>query len=104
MLLVGIAIIVACRTTNVVARVASGLGAAIVIVMVAFARVYRGLHHPTDVLFGVVLGLACLFVSARAVRAASREKERAGGRRIPTVFPTVFPTASHERSTAARCP
>jgi membrane-associated phospholipid phosphatase len=33
--------------------------------------VYRGLHHPTDVFVGLLFGLACLLISAVAVRAAS---------------------------------
>jgi undecaprenyl-diphosphatase len=68
-LFVGIAIIVACLTSNVVARVAAGLLAAIVVFAVGFARVYRGLHHPTDVFVGVVFGLACLACAGSAVRA-----------------------------------
>jgi membrane-associated phospholipid phosphatase len=36
---------------------------------VGFARVYRGLHHPTDVFIGALLGLACLGIAAVAVRA-----------------------------------
>jgi undecaprenyl-diphosphatase len=39
-------------------------------VSVAVARVYRGMHHPTDVLAGVALGTACLVAGVLAVRAA----------------------------------
>ena len=56
---------------------ASALVAAVVVSMVGFARVYRGLHHPTDVLFGALLGLACLAVAAMAVRAAWRGQNKA---------------------------
>lgn len=42
--------------------------AAMMPVVVGFARVYRGFHHPTDVAFGYVLGCAVLLVAALAVR------------------------------------
>jgi membrane-associated phospholipid phosphatase len=73
-LFVGIAVIVISCTPNLVARVSSIVFAALVPVTVAFARVYRGLHHPTDVFFGALLGLSCLLVSAMAVRSVSRAR------------------------------
>ncbi len=36
---------------------------------VGAARVYRGMHHPTDVLFGALNGLACLAVAYHGVEA-----------------------------------
>jgi membrane-associated phospholipid phosphatase len=71
-LFVGIALIITCCTRNPLARVAAGLLAALVAVNVGFARVYRGLHHPTDVMVGLLFGLACLAFAALAVRAAQR--------------------------------
>jgi membrane-associated phospholipid phosphatase len=44
---------------------------------VAVARVYRGMHHPTDVLAGVALGATCLAVGLLAVRAAWPAEPRA---------------------------
>jgi undecaprenyl-diphosphatase len=76
-LFAGLAIIVACCTTNLLARVSSGIVAGLISVMVGFARVYRGLHHPSDVLFGMLLGLGCVLVSVLAVRAASRVEQLA---------------------------
>ena len=76
-LFVGIAIIVTCCTSSVLARMTSALVAAVVVSMVGFARVYRGLHHPTDVLFGALLGLSCVTVAAMAVRSAWRGQNKA---------------------------
>jgi membrane-associated phospholipid phosphatase len=66
---VGLALIVWHATERQSARRAAALVAAIVVVAVGFARVYRGLHHPTDVACGVLLGLACLAVASYALRA-----------------------------------
>jgi membrane-associated phospholipid phosphatase len=81
-LFVGITVIVACCTTRLVARVGAALLAAIVVSAVGFARVYRGLHHPTDVFVGVLFGLACLAVAALAIRAFG-EHRRATSERAP---------------------
>jgi undecaprenyl-diphosphatase len=85
-LFVGLAIIVASCTASRLARGASAVIAGLVTTTVGFARVYRGLHHPTDVLFGVVLGVSCLVVATIAIRAASapqREPVALPGRRLP---------------------
>lgn len=37
---------------------------------VGFARLYRGMHHPSDVGAGVVLGALCILLADRCVRAA----------------------------------
>jgi undecaprenyl-diphosphatase len=75
-LFVGIALIVACCTRSRLARAGSALLAVIVSVAVGFARIYRGLHHPTDVFVGLLFGLACLALAALAVRAARRRIDR----------------------------
>jgi membrane-associated phospholipid phosphatase len=71
-LFVGIALIVFCSTRSRIARAVSVVGATGVVSMVAFARVYRGLHFLTDVSVGALLGLGCLAAAVVAVRAASR--------------------------------
>jgi membrane-associated phospholipid phosphatase len=56
--------------------------------LIAFARVYRGLHHTTDVIAGFALGLMALAVAVEAGRmwtatahhraAASKDAGRTG--------------------------
>jgi membrane-associated phospholipid phosphatase len=67
-LFVGTALVIAYCTSAVFWRVLSSVFAALTVALVAFARVYRGLHHPTDVFVGVLFGFACLAVAAVAVR------------------------------------
>ena len=54
--------------------------------LVALARMYRGMHHPLDVLGGVLVGVLALFVVALfaarvagAVDAARREHDEPPG-------------------------
>lgn len=49
-------------------RALAWLAAATLPVVVGFARVYRGFHHPTDIAFGYVLGCAVLLVAVLAAR------------------------------------
>jgi membrane-associated phospholipid phosphatase len=75
-LFVGLAIIVACCTAAVAVRVVSAVLAVSYAIAVGFGRVYRGLHSPSDVFAGALLGLSCLVVAAIAVRIASVQAER----------------------------
>jgi undecaprenyl-diphosphatase len=88
-LFVGVAIIVTCCTRRTLLRAAAFALAAVVVCAVGFGRVYRGLHHPTDVFVAVLFGLACLTVAALAVRAhgdawrANQKKRRNGASTAP---------------------
>jgi undecaprenyl-diphosphatase len=57
---VGIAMVVTVLTTKLAWRVVAFVPAAILPASIAFARVYRGLHHFTDVVAGVLLGVLVL--------------------------------------------
>ena len=48
--------------------------------LVAFSRMYRGMHHPTDVGAAMLVGIGTLVVSLAAAR-ASKAAELAGERR-----------------------
>jgi undecaprenyl-diphosphatase len=41
---------------------------------VGVSRLYRGMHHPTDVIVGIANGIACIFVAARAYLTDWRER------------------------------
>lgn len=76
-LFAGLALIACCCTSRTVVRVLAFVFAAFVATLIGFARVYRGLHHPTDVFAGALLGLGCLVVAVVAVRATAPRSEPA---------------------------
>jgi len=70
---VGLAIIVWTSTRNFWARAMTIVAAVAFPALVGFARVYRGMHHLTDVFVGAVMGAACLVVALLAIRAPAPE-------------------------------
>ena len=74
----GLALLLTSRISRLVPRVLIWAIAAAIPVYVAFARMYRGMHHPLDIAGGVVIGIAVLaamvFVS-RATRVAAAERD-----------------------------
>jgi membrane-associated phospholipid phosphatase len=68
----GIALITLRWTRRLLLRTLAWILAAGAGVTVALSRVYRGMHHPTDVMVGALLGIACLWVAVIAVRALSK--------------------------------
>ena len=63
-----IAVIVGVVTTNRFARAVAWVPVAVLPLLIAFARVYRGMHNPTDVLAGALLGLMALACAVSAGR------------------------------------
>jgi len=50
---------------------------AVIPVLVAYARLYRGMHHLSDVVVGAINGLVCAGLAAHCLRSASRDKSSA---------------------------
>jgi undecaprenyl-diphosphatase len=75
-LFAGLVVIATCCTQSRTVRRLAVLLAVIAAPLVGFARVYRGLHHPSDVIVGMLFGIGCLIAAAIAVRAASVAYER----------------------------
>jgi undecaprenyl-diphosphatase len=70
-LYVGLAIVISTLVRNAVVRAIVWLVAILLPIAVGLSRVYRGMHHPTDVLASVVLGCGSLVATIFAVRCAS---------------------------------
>ena len=80
-----LALIIDNRTRSALLQGLAWLLAVFAPLAVLVSRLYRGMHFPTDVLFGVLGGLACLGVALLAVRAATSVAQR---RRPATLTPT----------------
>lgn len=72
----GLALVVMACTNRRAARAIAWVVALLLAVLVAFARVYRGMHHVTDVLGGAALGIGALVVAVTAVRITGVVVER----------------------------
>jgi len=71
----GLALLVTSRIRNRAAQVAIWTIAVLIPVYVAFSRMYRGMHHPLDVVGGAIIGVAAvsaLVLVTRASRSAAR--------------------------------
>jgi membrane-associated phospholipid phosphatase len=79
----GLFVVVCWHTRN---RAVRGIFLVIAIaapVIVGVSRAYRGMHHPIDVAFGALLGLATVFVVRAAIAAGVDEIDRTAGEDIP---------------------
>ncbi|MFI1192741.1 phosphatase PAP2 family protein [Micromonospora sp. NPDC020750] len=83
-LYVGIAVLLALRARSTPAKVAWWTLLVLVPVGVALTRMYRGMHHPSDVVASFLNGGTCVLIMARAVLDRGvrwgREKLPAAGR------------------------
>jgi membrane-associated phospholipid phosphatase len=87
-LYVGLAIVISSHTRRLAVRIPVWIVAIAAPTWVGIARVYRGMHHPTDVMASVVLGAGELCVAFLTVRCAAvvverRHRLRDGDRPIP---------------------
>ncbi|GAA4557904.1 phosphatase PAP2 family protein [Planotetraspora kaengkrachanensis] len=76
----GIALILTSHIRDRAARVVIWVLAVAVPLNVGFSRLYRGMHFPTDVAWGLLLGVCCVTVAARAIlyrRAEPRPRPQA---------------------------
>ena len=62
----GLAIIVGWRMRHRIPKVLLISVLVAIPFLVAAARMYRGMHHPSDVVFGAANGIACLTIAVRA--------------------------------------
>lgn len=72
----GIALLITSAVRNRAARCGVWAVAIAIPLLVALARMYRGMHHPTDVIAGVLWGVGSLAVAIMAARAAASAQER----------------------------
>jgi undecaprenyl-diphosphatase len=70
-LYVGLALVVSTLTRNAILRAIAWILAVALPIVVGLSRLYRGMHHPTDVLASVILGIGALLLGLLAVRTGS---------------------------------
>jgi undecaprenyl-diphosphatase len=67
----GVALLITSAIRNGAARVFVWLIAVAIPLLVALSRMYRGMHHPTDVAAGALWGVGSILVAIMAARAAA---------------------------------
>lgn len=72
---ISLAIVISVHVRNAFVRTVVWIVALGLPVFVAMSRLYRGMHHPTDVMASVVLGAGALVTALLAVRTASAVAE-----------------------------
>lgn len=79
----GLVLLLTSRLTNRALRTFAWTFAVAMVTFVAFARMYRGMHHPLDVAGGVVVGVAAVSVLVFACKTAGAAAEsRTVGRKL----------------------
>jgi undecaprenyl-diphosphatase len=75
---VGLAVVVWSLTRSAVARTIAWILAVVVPIIVGISRMYRGMHHFTDVCTSLVLGsaaVACALLATRSAVAADEARD-----------------------------
>jgi undecaprenyl-diphosphatase len=76
----GLVLLLTSRFPTRALRVCAWAVAIVIPVLVALARMYRGMHHPLDTAGGLVIGIGALLVLLFATRAAGVASETRGAR------------------------
>ncbi len=74
-LYVSLALVLASFVRSATVRALALILAIAIATLVGVSRLYRGVHHPTDVIGSVVLGAGCLLFAMLAVRTAASSRE-----------------------------
>lgn len=72
----GLALLISARFRGRLVGLVSWIVALLAAAAIALARVYRGMHHPSDVVAGALLGFAVLVIAYVAMRAGQHAAER----------------------------
>ena len=84
-LFVGLALVIASLVRSRFVRTLAWLVAFVVPTFVALSRLYRGMHHPTDVIGSVIGAIGCLafaFLATRTGVAVAEANERTGSSQV----------------------
>jgi membrane-associated phospholipid phosphatase len=84
---VGLALLITSRFRNRGVRLLAWVVAILVPAFVAFARMYRGMHHPLDLVGGCLIGIGALLVLVFACRAAGVAHEARRPQRATVAIP-----------------
>ena len=74
----GLALLIASRVRSGTLRAIVWLVAVAIPLLVALSRMYRGMHHPTDVAAGLLVGAGSLVVALTAARIAGAAAQKGG--------------------------
>jgi len=72
----GLVLLLTTRLTSNLAKALAWTGAILLVSFIALSRMYQGMHHPLDVLGGVLVGIGAILVALFACRAAGATAER----------------------------
>jgi membrane-associated phospholipid phosphatase len=98
-LYVGLALVLSSLVRSVVVRAIVWVLAVALPIFVGVSRVYRGMHHATDVLASLILGAGALTFAMLAVRAATTVSDHRHSIEAPHLKPP--PTRTGERAGGA---
>ncbi len=76
-----LAVIVFWNTERALPRTLATAGALFIPLAVAGSRLYRGMHYPSDVIVGFVLGVMCLVIAIFIVRRSMSRVDSGAGRK-----------------------